>query len=62
MRYDAATGTLDLWPSALSNLKWNVYHVSVKLDDALMLLRQAQPTDRVSMASLSKLPAPAIMP
>jgi len=62
MRYDASTGSLDMWPSALANLKWNVYHLRVNLDDVLSLLRQSQPADRANMASLSKTPAPAIMP
>jgi hypothetical protein len=62
MRYDVATDTLDLWPSAMAKSTWNVYHLTVKLSDALALLAQAQPTDRVNMASLSKMPAPSVMP
>jgi hypothetical protein len=62
MRYDAATDTLDLWPSAMAKTSWNVYHLSVKLSDALVLLRQAQPADRANMASLAKIAAPLIMP
>ena len=62
MRYDAATDVLDMWPSAMSRGRWNVYHLSVKLSDALLLLRQAEPPDRANMATLSRSPAPAIMP
>jgi len=62
MRYDAATDLLDMWPSAMANVNWNVYHLSVKLSEALTLLRQAQVTDRANMASLTKRPAPSIMP
>ena len=62
MRYEAATDTLDLWPSAMAKTSWNVYHISVKLSDALTLLRQAQPTDRANLATLSRIAAPLIMP
>jgi hypothetical protein len=62
MRYDAATDVLDMWPSAMSRGRWNVYHLSVKLSDALLLLRQAEPADRANMATLSRSPAPIIMP
>ena len=62
MRYDAATDVLDLWPSAMSRSRWNVYHLSVHLSDALLLLRQAEVTDRVNMATLSRNPVPLIMP
>jgi hypothetical protein len=62
MRYDPATDILDMWPSAMVRTTWNVYHLTVKLSDALGLLRQAQPTDRVNMTSLSRIAAPLIMP
>jgi hypothetical protein len=62
MRYDAATDVLDMWPSAMARTTWNVYHLEVKLADALALLRTAQPTDRLSLSSLKMVQAPSIMP
>jgi len=62
MRYEAATDVLDMWPSAMARGRWNVYHLSVKLSDALLLLRQAEAADRANMATLSRNPVPRIMP
>jgi hypothetical protein len=63
MRYDDSSDILDMWPSAMSKTSWNVYHLSVKLSDALDLLRQAQPADRPTLASMTKMmPAPTFVP
>jgi hypothetical protein len=45
LRYDPATDSLHLWPSALSNRSWTVYHTAAKLSDLLGLLEAADPTD-----------------
>jgi hypothetical protein len=45
LRYDAATDTLHIWPSALSGTTWTVYHTAAKLSDLLGLLQVAQPDD-----------------
>ena len=53
LRYDAATDTLHIWPSALSGTTWTVYHTAAKLSDLLGLLQIAQPDDfRSSLFSL----------
>ena len=62
MRYDSATDILDLWPSAMAKTSWNVYHVGVRLSEALALLRLAQPTDRVGIMSAALREAPLKMP
>jgi hypothetical protein len=46
LHFDSRNGVLDLWPSALSKTTWNVYHVSVNLENTLAVLRLAQPSDR----------------
>ncbi len=38
MRYEAATDKLDIWPSALIQGTWSVFHTSVKLSDLVGLL------------------------
>jgi hypothetical protein len=53
IRYDAATDSLHLWPSALAGRNWSVYHVALPLERTLQLLQDAQPTD---MRSLKKVP------
>jgi hypothetical protein len=45
LRYNRATDSLDLWPSALSKTTWNVYHARVKLADILGLLDAVTPGD-----------------
>ncbi|MEO7085585.1 MAG: hypothetical protein ABI085_14865 [Gemmatimonadaceae bacterium] len=45
MRYDAATDSLDLWPSGMSKLSWGVFHATARLSDLLDLLNAAQPSD-----------------
>jgi hypothetical protein len=45
LRYNRATDSLDLWPSALSKTTWNVYHARVKLADILGLLDAVKPGD-----------------
>ncbi|HVX41265.1 MAG TPA: hypothetical protein VHB25_16980 [Gemmatimonadaceae bacterium] len=45
MYEDSTAGRLHLWPSALAQGAWTIYHTSVKLDDLLALLRSAQPAD-----------------
>jgi hypothetical protein len=62
LRYDQATDMLDLWPSALAKTTWNVYHVRVRLSDALSMLSAALPTDRASMMSATVRAAPLLMP
>lgn len=49
LRYDAATDSLHIWPSALSGSNWTVYHTAVKLDDLLALLSAARPSDLTSI-------------
>jgi len=45
LRYDAATDSLHLWPSALAGSTWTVYHTAVKMSELLELLRVSQPSD-----------------
>jgi hypothetical protein len=45
LRYDAATDSLHLWPSALAGTNWTIYHTAFKLHDLLGLLNAAQPAD-----------------
>lgn len=45
MYEDSVSGRLHLWPSALANGQWTVYHTSVKLDALLALLQSAGPGD-----------------
>ena len=45
MRYDAATDSLDLWPSGMSKLSWGVFHASARLSDLIDLIAAAQPSD-----------------
>lgn len=52
LKYDDASDSLDLWPSGLAKTNWSVYHVRVKLSDALDLLRAAQPTDFRPVSSM----------
>ena len=60
IRYDADGDTLHLWPSALSNRSWSVYHVALPLDQTLRLLAMARPSD---MRALKKIPPkPATIP
>jgi hypothetical protein len=55
VRYDAATDSLDLWPSALAGSTWTVYHTAVRLSELLGLLEVAQPADfRNSLFSLRR--------
>ncbi|MDE3172759.1 MAG: hypothetical protein KGN74_06775 [Gemmatimonadota bacterium] len=47
MRYDAATDSLHLWPSALTaDNRWFVYHTAVKFTDLVRLLLAATPADQ----------------
>ena len=43
LRDDAATDSLDIWPSAMSGMSWSVYHATVKLSGVIGLLAAAQP-------------------
>jgi hypothetical protein len=45
LRYDPATDSLHLWPSALSNRTWTVYHTAAKLSDLLGLLEAPDAID-----------------
>jgi hypothetical protein len=45
LRYDPATDSLHLWPSALSDGTWSVYHTAAKLSDLAGLLQAAEPAD-----------------
>jgi len=45
LRYDAESDVLHLWPSALMNTRWSVYHISARLTDLLAVLGSAQPGD-----------------
>lgn len=63
LRYDRATDSLHIWPSALAAPTWSVYHTGAKLHDLLNLLAQAKPSDarRLSLgfaANLSTIPMP----
>lgn len=59
MRYDAATDSLHVWPSALTrNNRWLVYHTSVKFTDLVRALLAATPADRPTAA----LTAPSRVP
>jgi hypothetical protein len=60
LRYDAATDSLHIWPSALSGTNWTVYHTAVKLSDILGLLQVAQPAD-LRNALMSLKPATSTM-
>jgi hypothetical protein len=62
LRYDAQTDILDMWPSAMSNTSWSVYHLRVRLAEALSLLQLAEPADRGAMMSKVFRPAPIAMP
>jgi len=62
LRYDAATDSLHLWPSALAGPTWTVYHTSAKLSDLLEMLQVAPPPGfRFSLFSLRP-PARMLMP
>lgn len=61
LRYDARTDSLDLWPSAMSRGAWGVFHATVKLSDALGLLRASVLTDyrpALSPSTKSAMPMP----
>lgn len=45
LRYDAATDSLHLWPSALAGPNWTIYHTAIKMSDLLRVLSSAQPED-----------------
>jgi hypothetical protein len=45
LRYDAATDSLHLWPSALAGTTWTVYHTGATLSEILGLLLAAKPAD-----------------
>jgi len=63
LRYDAATDSLDLWPSALSASTWTVYHTRTKLSELLTLLQVAPPPDfRNSLFSLRSSRPRMLMP
>jgi len=63
LRYDAATDSLHLWPSALSGSTWAVYHTAAKLSDLLGLLQVAQPAYfRNSLFSRRSSAPPMLMP
>lgn len=49
IRYNAATDTLDLWPSALAGTTWSIYHTSVKLHQVLAMLDAASPDDLAAL-------------
>ena len=53
IRYDADGDTLHLWPSALSNNDWRVYHLALPLEYTLGLLAAARPSD---MRTLKRVP------
>lgn len=62
LRYDPATDSLHLWPSALSERAWNVYHVAVPMQATLSLLGSAQPIDMRSLAKVRPRTPPMPMP
>ena len=62
LRYDGQTDMLDMWPSAMSSTSWSVYHLRVRLAEALSLLQLAEPADRGAMMSKVFRPAPIAMP
>lgn len=45
LRYDAASDSLQIWPSALVGSTWTVYHTAAKLSEILGLLQASQPAD-----------------
>jgi hypothetical protein len=47
LRYDAASDSLHIWPSALTvNNRWVVYHTAVRFTDLVRLLLAATPADQ----------------
>ena len=45
LRYDPATDSLHMWPSALVGPTWTIYHTGAKLHDLVNLLALAKPSD-----------------
>jgi len=61
LRYDAATDSLHLWPSALVGSTWTVYHTAARLSDLLGLLQASQPADFRNSLFALKSSSPAMM-
>jgi hypothetical protein len=61
LRYDAATDSLDIWPSAMAKTNWNVYHATVKLSDVLALMH-ALPAGSYQPTFQAANPVPSRMP
>lgn len=51
LRYDAATDSLDVWPSALAGSRWTIYHTAMKYSDINSLLTLASPADLRAIAA-----------
>jgi len=63
LRYDAATDSLHIWPSALVGSTWTVYHTVAKLSELLELLKASQPADfRNSLFALKSSNPAMLMP
>jgi len=58
LRYDPTTDSLHVWPSALSNRTWTIYHTAAKLSDLLGLLETGDPTDLRAALSTFHPPRP----
>jgi hypothetical protein len=58
LRYDSETDSLHIWPSALSNRTWTVYHTAAKLSDLLGLLQATDPTELRAALSAFHPPRP----
>lgn len=50
MRYDAENDLLHIWPSALANARWGVYHLTARLRDLVDVLGSAQAADWRALA------------
>ena len=60
LRYDVAADSLHLWPSALSDRTWSVYHVAVPMTLTLSLLGSAESIDMRSLAKVRPRAMPAM--
>ncbi len=60
LRYDAATDSLHLWPSALTlSNQWTIYHTAVKFTDLVRVLLAATPADQPHSALVAPSRVPA---
>jgi hypothetical protein len=45
LRYDATSGVMHVWPSALAGSKWTIYHASFPLQEMLGYMSTVKPGD-----------------